>query len=197
MSKSLGNQYTLKDILEKGHSPLAVRYLLLTTYYRQQLNFTFDGLEAARNSLERYNDFYNNLKDYPGSANGGEAKEYIDKLQTGFEEALDEDLNISSALGKVFDYIRDINRLRSENRLTAEEKEIALQAMEKIDTVLDFLRKDETGDLDIDIDALIEKRTEAKKNKDYATADKIRADLLAEGIILEDTPDGTKWKRKI
>jgi cysteinyl-tRNA synthetase len=196
MAKSLNNSYTLRDLMNKGYPALAVRYLLLATHYRQQLNLTFEGLDAARNALERYNDFYDNLRDYPGGLSSGEADEYIEKMLSGFEAALDEDLNISPALAAVFDFIRDINRLKAENKLSAEERDRALGAIEKINTVLNLLRR-EAEDIDTEIEALIHKRTEAKKRRDFKTADKIRTELLEKGIILEDTPAGTKWKRKI
>lgn len=194
MSKSLGNFYTLRDILDKGYSGLAVRYLLISTHYRQRMNLTFDGLDAARSSLDRYNDFIDNLTAYEGGESDGTAAEIIEKLKSGFESNLDDDLNISGALGVVFDFIRDINRLRSENKLSTAERDAALETIDKIDTVLNFRKKAES--LDDEIEALIVKRNEARKSKDFATADKIRDDLLAQGIVLEDTPQGVKWKRK-
>ena len=198
MSKSMGNFYTLRDIFEKGYSGVVVRYLLLSTYYRQQLNFTFAGLDAARSSLERYNDFIVNLRDYSGGGSDGSALSLIDKAKTGFEEALDDDLNISGALGTVFDFIRDINRLKAESNLSDSEKEKALQLIEKFDTVLNFQVQPDTSDInENEIEALIEKRKEAKKSKDFALADKIRTDLLEIGIILEDSREGTKWKKKM
>jgi len=196
MSKSLNNFYTLREVLDKGYNALAVRYTLLATHYRQQLNFTFDGINAARNALERYNDFYNNLKDYEGGDSSGEAEGVIDKFLREFEEALDDDLNISASLGKVFDYIRDINRLKAENALSKKEADRAIEAIEKVDKVLDLMQRDEES-IDDEIEALIQERVEAKKNRDFATADSIRNKLLEQGIILEDTPSGTKWKRKL
>jgi len=196
MAKSFHNFYTLRDIIDKGYPALAVRYALLATHYRQQLNFTFEGLEAARHALERYNDFYNNLSDYSGGESSGEAAGIIDRMLERFRENLDDDLNISPALGAVFDFIRDINRLKAENKLSAEEKKSALEAVDKIDTVLNLRRREEVI-LDEEIEGMIRKRTEARKNRDFATADQIRDDLLEKGIILEDSPDGTKWKKKI
>ena len=197
MSKSLGNYYTLRDLIEKGYPGVAIRYLLLVTHYRMQLNFTLGGLDAARSALDRYNNFIANLSSFEGEGDsGGEAAKVIEKGLNGFEAALDDDLNISGAMGEVFDFIRDINRLRSEGYLSASEKDAAMTAMEKIDAVLGFSVKEEKG-IDSEIEALIEQRTEAKKNQDYALSDKIRDDLLAQGIILEDTPQGVKWKRKV
>ncbi len=196
MSKSFNNFFTLRQILDKGYSPLAVRYVLMATHYRQQLNFTFDGLDAARNAIERYNDFHANLSDYDGGESSGEADEVVRKTLTRFEENLDDDLNISGALGAVFDFIRDINRLRAENKLSGDERDKALDAVRKIDSVLNLLQADE-GDLESEVMALIEKRNQARKDKDFATADQVRDQLLAMDIILEDTPSGTKWKKKI
>ncbi len=195
MSKSMGNFFTLRDIVDKGYSGVVMRYMLMATHYRQQLNFTFDGLEADRKALDRYNDFISNLSDYAGGESNGEATGIIEKLLTGFETHLDDDLNISGALGDVFDFIRDINRLKAENKLSAEERDEALAAMRKIDTVLAFEQKQEM--IDADIEALIEERTQARKNKDFAKADEIRDELLEQGIILEDTAQGVKWKRKV
>lgn len=195
MSKSLGNFYTLQDLLDQGHSNVAVRYMLISTHYSQQLDFTVDGLMAARNALERYNDFINNLADYPGGEEGEEAEGVIRKAVEGFEQALDDDLNISGALGAVFDFIRDINRLKAENKLSSGQRDEALRTIKRFDTVLNFTFK--TEDIDEEIEKLISQRTEAKKSRDYALADKIRDDLLSRGIILEDTPQGVRWKRKV
>lgn len=196
MSKRFNNYYTLRDIIDKGYSPLAVRYILLATHYRQQLNFTFDGLVSARNGLERYNDFFNNLRDYKGGTSAGEADEIISKMLKGFEEALDDDLNISPALGEVFDFIRDINRLKAENRLSRDERDRAIIALERADTMLGFLIREESV-ISGDIEALIQERSMAKKNRDFATADKIRNKLFDMGIILEDSSSGTKWKKRL
>ncbi|MCP4704024.1 MAG: hypothetical protein GY865_05390, partial [candidate division Zixibacteria bacterium] len=157
---------------------------------------TIGALDSARKTLSRYTDFYKNLQSFGGGESSGEADTIIDQALAGFEDALDDDLNISAALGEVFDLVRDINRLRAENKLSTDERDRAIKAVEKIDVVLNILNWDTEG-IDSEIEDLINKRTEAKKNKDFATADKIRDDLLKEGIILEDSSDGTKWKRKL
>lgn len=195
MSKSFGNFYTLRDVMDKGYQPRAVRYQLMATHYRQQLNFTFEGVEAATRAITRYNDFVDNLKAYAGGQSSGEADDIIGKAQAGFEASLDDDLNISGALGAVFDFVRDINRLRDEDKLSPEERDNALAAIEKFDTVLNFRIEREEIDDDA-IKKMIDERTEARKNKDFATADKIRDDLEAMGIVLEDTPQGVRYKRR-
>ncbi len=196
MSKSLGNYYTLRDILEKDYSGKAVRYALISTHYRQQLNFTFEGLDAARNALERYNDFITNLKDYSGGESDSTASGIIEKAKTDFENALDDDLNISAALASVFDLIRDINRLKAENKLSAKERDFALELVARFDTVLNF-RTESGGSLNEQVESLIEERNQARANKDFAASDKIRDQLLEMGIILEDTPQGVRWKKKV
>lgn len=195
MSKSLGNYYTLRDLTEKGYSGRAVRYLLMATHYRQQLNFTLSGLDGAASAITRYNDFIANLADYDGGESNGEAVALVKKAVGGFAAGLDDDLNISKALAAVFDMITDINRLKAGKNLSAGERDSALEAIRGFDAVLGLETKSEM--LDSDIDALIVKRDEARANKDYTLSDKIRDDLAAMGIILEDSPGGVRWKRKV
>ncbi len=196
MAKSLGNFYTLRDLLDKGYPALAVRYVLLATHYRMQLNFTFDGLDAAKKALERYNDFIVNLESYSGDGAGGEAGGIVLKALQDFEAALDDDLNISEALGVVFNFIRDINRHRAEGTLSPDEKQAALDTIIKFDSVLGLKRVEDT-DLDEEVEAMIDARNIARKEKNFAESDRIRDELLARGIVLEDTAQGTKWKRKL
>lgn len=196
MSKSLGNYFTLRDILDKGYPGMAVRYLLISTHYRQQLNFTFDGLDAARSALTRYNDFLTRLEEYAGGESDGSAKSLIETVKSGFEKALDDDLNASGALGAIFDFVRDMNRLMDSHGLSHDERKTAINRMKLIDTVLNF-KASEAEMIDDEVEALIQKRTEARQNKDWGLADKIRDDLLAMGIILEDGSGGVKWKRKL
>lgn len=196
MSKSMGNFYNLRDILDKGYPGTAVRYLLISTHYRQQLNFTFDGLDAARSALTRYNDFLTRLDDYEGGESDGTVAGFIEKVVAGFESSLDDDLNASGALGSIFDFIREINRLMDGKGLSLEERDSVLDQMKRFDTVFNF-RSSEAEAVDEEIDGLIEKRNQARADKDWGLADKIRDDLLEMGIILEDGAGGVKWKRKL
>jgi cysteinyl-tRNA synthetase len=177
MSKSLGNYFTLPEVVERGYSGKAIRFVLLSTHYGQQLNFTFEGLDAAAHSLERYNDFISNLDSYPGGESDGSASTVIDKAAAGFEENLDDDLNIA------------------DNKLSASERDAALELIRRFDTVLGF--EIESGSLDKQVEDLIERRTAARESKDFAEADRIRDQLAEMGIVLEDTPQGVKWKKKV
>ena len=196
MAKSEGKFFTVEDLLSQGHNPLAIRYVLIATHYRQQLNFTMDGLEAAKAAITRLKDFRSTVEDSGGGSDNKAVEEAIDKAVRGFEAGLDDDLNISPSLAAVFDFVREINALVADSGLSQADQESVLDALRRFDSVLGVIY---TGDeiIDEDIEKLIEKRIEARRGKDFALADKIRADLLERGIILEDTSTGTKWKRKI
>lgn len=198
MAKSLGNYYTLRDLIAKGYSPLAVRFLLLSTHYRQQLNFTFQALEAAENALKRLLNFMERLDEADGAGVGEPLKKLMHEVLTKFEENMDDDLNVTEALAILFNFIREVNKLMDKNKVSqAEAKEIR-QLMYKFDKILGVIEKAEKlfekGKLSREIQELIEKREEARKLKDWKTADEIREKLRQMGIILEDTPKGVKWK---
>lgn len=196
MAKSFGNFFTLRQILERGYPAVAVRYLLMSTHYRQQLNFTFDGLEAAKAAIERLHDFVGNL----GAVSGGKLNPVVDELinrvLADFETALDSDLNMSAALGAVFDFVRDINRLIHEKHMSEVDAKKVVSTMARFDTVLAVLQREDAA-LDAEIEEMIDRRNQARKNKNFAESDRVRDELLAKGIVLEDTPLGTKWKRKL
>jgi len=195
MGKSLGNFYTLRDLLAKGYDPKAIRYLLMSTHYRQQLNFTFEGLEAAKNAVDRLINFAHRLIDTNGRECGEKIRTLITDVQRHFEEAMDDDLNISVALAALFEFLREANKLMDDNMLSKEEAEEVYKLMMKFDKVLCVtgeVRKEEK--LPKEAEELVRKREEARKAKDWKTADKIRTQLRAMGIIIEDTPQGVKWR---
>jgi len=196
MGKRFGNYYTLRDLLNKGYNPIAIRYLLLATHHRQQLNFTFDGLEAAKNALRRLYDFVDNLRLVKGEQDNPEIEPVLQKAKADFEKAMDDDLNNSEALGVLFTLVKDINRLIEEKKINRSGAEQVLETILRFDSVLGLIKREELI-LDEEVKSLIEKRIQARKDKDFKLADQIRKDLENKGIILEDTSDGTKWKRKM
>jgi len=199
MSKSLGNYYTLRDVIKMGYQPEAIRYLLAAVPYRNKLNFTFDGLKAAATSIERLRNFELRLRTdkFPEGENANAAKRTAEsKLR--FEEAMDDDLNTANALGVVFEYIRETNTGMDAGAFQAGNVPAALEFLARFDEVFDVLKPTapEGGLTDAEIDTLAAERNAAKKARDFARADAIRAELLEKGIVLEDTKEGTRWKRK-
>ena len=199
MSKSLGNYYTLRDVLQMGYQPEAVRYLLASVPYRNKLNFTFDGLKAAVTSIERLRNFELRLKTdkFPEGSNADADKRTAESLAR-FEEAMDDDLNTANALGVLFEFIRETNTAMDSGGFNAANVAPVVALLARFDEVFDILKPTvaEGGLTDEAIDALAAERVAAKKARDFARADAIRAELLEQGIILEDTKEGTRWKRK-
>ncbi|MBI2937401.1 MAG: cysteine--tRNA ligase [Thaumarchaeota archaeon] len=194
MSKSLGNILTVRDILSKGYSGRTIRYLLLTAHYRTQLNFTEAGLKQAEASLKRLDDFLHRLKTVePAASSNPDVHGRCAEVLRRFEEAMDNDLGIPEALAAVFDFIRETNRLIDSMGASEKDLQEIRDVMLRLDTVLGVLET-EAEELPEDLRRLIEEREEARKRRDWARADKIRAELLAQGVVLEDTPEGATWK---
>lgn len=197
MSKSKGNFFTFRDLRSQGYSPLAIRYLLLSVPYRKQLNFTFEGLQGAESTIERLRNFRSLVrvaKVDEGSNEGAAAS--ASKALADFEAAMDDDLNTAAALAAIHDMVREINTVLAAGQLKADDQAAVLDAVVKFDSVLGIFGAEESQLLDADIEALIEERQEARRNRDFARSDEIRDELAAKGIILEDTKDGVRWKRK-
>jgi cysteinyl-tRNA synthetase len=195
MSKSLGNYFTLRDLLSKGHSPEAIRYLLLSVHYRKQLNFTTDGLHQAQASIQRLEDFILRAKEIakaeePSAVFGEE----IRKARERFVDAMDSDLNVSAALAAVFDFVRFAYQKDSQREMAGGDAQTAIDFFKEVDGVLNILRA-QPELLDEEIAQQIEARQSARKRRDFAEADRIRQWLLSKGIQLEDTREGVRWKR--
>jgi len=200
MSKSLGNYYTLRDILEThGYQPEAVRYLLASVPYRKQLNFTFDGLKAAVTAIDRLRNFKLRLDTdrYPDGLNENIAVRTAQACQA-FRDGMNDDLNTAEALGAVFEYIRDANSAMDSGEFRAGNVEGAVGLLDLFDRVFNVLEPTAAaGSLsDAEVESRIAERTAAKKARNFALADQIRDQLLGQGIILEDTKAGVRWKRK-
>lgn len=197
MSKSKGNFFTFRDLREQGYSALAIRYLLLSVPTRKQLNFTFEGLQGAESTVERLRNFRQLVKEAktgPGSDETIAAK--ITGAVVEFERSMDDDFNTAAALAAIHDLVREINTLMSGDRLLSDDRAAVLDAIKRFDSVLGIFGNEEAEILDAEIEALIDERNEARRNRNFARSDEIR-DLLSEkGIILEDTKDGVRWKRK-
>jgi cysteinyl-tRNA synthetase len=197
MAKSLGNYYTLRDLTQKGYDPKAIRYLMLSTHYRQQLNFTFAGLEAAKSAVDRLANFMRRLLNANGRAMGDELEKAVDQFQISFETAMDDDLNIGASLASLFDFLREVNNQLDRNMVTREEGKMVYSVMTQFDKVLGVvgeIRK--RKELSEKAKELIEERERARRAKDWKTADEIREQLNAMGIMIEDTSHGVEWRLK-
>jgi cysteinyl-tRNA synthetase len=195
MAKSLGNFYTLRDLTEKGWTGREIRFALLTVNYRLPLNFTFDGMAAARAALHRIDEWVQRLTDDAGVATPSEQlPEVLTKRVEGFFEALDDDLNISGAMGQLFDLIRESNSELDRNALSPADAAALRLAWEKINFVLEFQREERA--VPADVLALVEQRQAARAAKSWAESDRLR-DLIAEaGWIVKDTKEGAKLSPK-
>ncbi len=198
MSKSQGNFYTLRDLLEMGNSPRSIRHLLLTAHYRKQLNFTLEGIKQSDQALARIDNLLLRLEHIKGGKDNPELDTILEKMNRNFIESVDNDLNISGGLGVFFEFVHLINTLISEEKISGEDAAKIIKAIENIDQVFGFIFMEEpSSNVDEErINSLIEERLNAKKEKNFQRADEIRLMLENKGIILEDTKDGTRWKEK-
>jgi cysteinyl-tRNA synthetase len=200
MSKSLGNYFTLRDLLdERGYQPEAIRYLLASVPYRKQLNFTFDGLKSAATAIDRLRNFKLRLETDRFSEDPNEHWNARTALACrAFTDGMNDDLNTAEALGAVFEYVRDANSAMDGGEFRAGNAKAALGLLELFDRIFNVLEPTKAHDhlADSDVEALIAERTAAKKSKNFARSDEIREQLLGQGVILEDTKAGVRWKRK-
>ncbi|MBQ7650786.1 MAG: cysteine--tRNA ligase [Victivallales bacterium] len=198
MSKSLGNFFTLRDILAKGYTGREIRYVLIGAHYRQSLNFSFKALDDARTALQRIDALLLRLHELENTPNAGEdaVAELLKTSDAAFANALADDLNISGAFAAIFDLIRDLNRAMDANTIGGDAAKAALAAFDKYDRVLAICKPEDDGGVPAEIQALAEERQAARTAKNYARADEIRKELEADGWIIEDTPKGPRVKKK-
>ena len=188
----------MRDLLDKGYSAQAIRYLLLSVPYRKQLNFTMAGLEQAQRSLDRIKEFTFRLRTAklaPGPSI--EVHNAIAFARTQFEAGLDDDLNTAQALAAVFELIRACNIALTRGLLGERDRAAILDWFSEVDGRLAIIpTAEELDSKDGEIEALVASRNEARRNRDFAASDRIRQELLDRGIVIEDTREGTKWRRK-
>ena len=196
MSKSLGNFYTLRDLLDKGWSGREIRWVLIGAHYRKKLNFTFDALKLARETLARFDEFFKRMRAVKNEGSGISAAAAVRDARTAFAEALADDLNISPALAALFDLMRNINRLADENQLDAVGAEAVLAAFRDFDRVIGCFDVDdipEEEEFPAEVTALAEARAEARKNKNWAESDRLRDEIAKLGFAVKDAP-GNVWQ---
>jgi cysteinyl-tRNA synthetase len=195
MSKSKGNQFTLRDLREKGVEPPVLRFLLISTHYRKMLNFTFEALDQAKTSLARIKDFLFDLENRRlAEGENEEIQKEIEDSRQKFIAGLSDDLNISVALSGLFDLIKKVNVLLSQEKVFAGDREKLLSFILSLDQVLAVLPSQKEVGLSSEIRQKIEEREKARRQKNYKLADQIRQELLENGIVLEDTKEGVRWK---
>jgi len=221
MSKSLGNYYTLRDLVAKGYAPEAIRYLLASVPYRKQLNFTFDGLKQAAHSVERLRTFQSRMRmsQLPAGTNPA-AQEAATKAKQEMRAGMEDDLNTARASAAIFDMVREANTLADRSELREGDKAPLLEALDQFDEIFAVLKDDDAEKIrgamdwakaqgiavegaaagaeisDEEVSQLIEQRNAAKKARDFAKSDAIRKQLADAGIVVEDTKEGIRWKRK-
>jgi cysteinyl-tRNA synthetase len=208
MSKSLGNFYTLRDLLKQGHSPEAIRYLLASVPYRKQLNFTMDGLRGAAASIERLRNFQFRASStsFPEGTNEAIANR-TSAFPAAFRAAMDDDLNTAAALGALFELVRDLNVAIESGEFRSGNVAPALSCLETANAIFDILPRADQRQVshsvdafvslsDAEVEAKIQEREQARKGRNFARSDAIRKELVDAGVLIEDTKDGMRWRRK-
>ncbi|MBR4880122.1 MAG: cysteine--tRNA ligase, partial [Clostridia bacterium] len=202
MSKSLNNFFTVRDIADQvGYEP--IRFFMLSAHYRSPINYTREAIEQAQNALSRINTAITNIKFLGANGKDGDLRDVekesiakFDQFAKSFSDAMDDDLNTADAIAAIFDLIREVNTICGDTEVTKAYAKEAKTAMFTLCDVLGIGNTAEEEMLDSEIEELINKRTEARKNKDYKESDRIRDLLKEKGIILYDTPQGVKWSRE-
>ena len=201
MSKSLNNYHTLRDLLNEGHDPVSIRFLLLSTNYRSQLNFTIEGLIQSKESINRIRDFYHRISNPPNDLKENKEKIITTKIiefEKTFTRFMDDDLNISGSLASLFDFIREMNIFIDKKEMSYSNLKKSKELIERINTVIDVLETKSEKDkmineiTNLNFNKLLKERDKARKEKDWITADKIRKNIRKAGYDIEDTESGAR-----
>ena len=197
MSKSLGNFFTLRDLQQKGWKGREIRWVLIGAHYRKKLNFTFEALEQARETLGRFDEFFQRMREIAQTGDGTEISQTVAGAEQAFAAAMGDDLNISEALAAMFDLQRAANRLADAGELTAAGGAEVLAAFRKFDRIIGCFEVDavKTEEFPAEVTALAEARIEARKAKNFAESDRLRDEIAGLGFIVEDIPGG-KYRLK-
>jgi cysteinyl-tRNA synthetase len=196
MSRSAGNAVSVRDLLERGYTGRQIRLFVLSTHYRQPLRFSFEALDASCGSLKRLDECVRKLRQLSGADSHPDAALLASELEAGFREALFEDLNVSAAIAALFNMVRRINRRLDRGQIGEPDARLLLEALGRADTVLAVLPPRDEEELDEAVAAMIQQREAARRAQDYETADRLRAAIEEHGIVLEDTPQGLRWRRR-
>lgn len=195
MSKSKGNFFIIKDLLEKGHSPKALRYMLLSSHYRQQLNFTFESFDSAENIIKRFKEFLMKLKAVKSKEDNKHIDAIINNAKDQFEISMDDDLNMSGGLAAIFEFMTEINKLMSESLLSRNDALKCFNLMMEFDKVLGLFEFKEEK-IPKEILDLVKQRDKARIDKDWAASDKLRDEIKKKGYVVEDTKEGSVVKKE-
>lgn len=196
MSKSLCNFFTLRDLLDKGYTGTQIRYMLLQTHYKTQLNFTLPGLDGAKSSIQRLNDFIQRLQEVENPQSGGKTAAILEKTKRAFAEGLADDLNISASLAALFDLVREVNALIDAKHISKTEAQAIVEAFKRFNTVLGVLNFEQhVNGVPTDVQEAFEQRLKARQEKRYADSDALRDFIHSKGYVIEDTPQGARLKK--
>ncbi len=197
MAKRFKNFFTLRDVLEKGYSPKAIRFLLLSTHYRSQLNFTFEALDNAENTVKKLGEFAFRLKNASSAKGDSKLEQLLERTRKDFEKAMNDDLDVANALAAVFAFTKEFNKAIDGGKVSKKTALNALEFLKEFDSVLGVVdwSFSERVSLDSEVKKLVEERENARKERNFRKADEIRDLLRKKGIILEDTPNGVVWKK--
>lgn len=195
MSLSLNNYFTMEDLEKRGYRGKELRYFLISSHYRQPLNFSFGALETSRNTVRHLNAFIQRLLRFKAGAGYPDADQYIYDLRKGFTDAMDDDFHISAALAVLFEFINRVNTVVAKGLLSGAERDRVLDMVKKIDAVLGVMDFEEET-ISEEARALIRQREDARSRGDYASSDRLREQLAGMGILVQDTSGGTIWQKK-